>query len=217
MQPLFHDLSGQWVLVFGGGPVGARKARRFAREADVLVISPAFSDEDFGDAHQVRAAPDPTEVAVWFERTEPTLAVAATDDPALNAAIAETARTRSVLINRTDTHGSPGPNGVVTPATVRDDPVVVAIATGGTSPALSRELRRRLESELAGAGKMAELTGDLRESLQDRDLSTSQRHAAIRAVVRSQAVWTALRTGDSNPRNEAERVIEETLQGADSR
>lgn len=217
MQPLVHDLSDRWVLVFGGGPVGARKARRFATEADVLVVSPTFSNEDFGDAHRIRAAPQPDEVRLWFDRTDPALVVAATDDAALNEAIAETARDRSVLINRADTHDSPGPNGVVTPATIRDEPVVVAITTSGTSPALSRELRRRLETELEGAGAMAELTGDLRESLRDRDVSTSQRHAAIRAVVRSQAVWTALRAADANPRKEAERVIEETLTGADSR
>ncbi|MFB6299163.1 MAG: bifunctional precorrin-2 dehydrogenase/sirohydrochlorin ferrochelatase [Halobacteriales archaeon] len=217
MQPLFHDLSDQWVLVFGGGSVGARKARRFSQNANVLVLSPAFADAEFGNAHRIRAAPEPDEVGAWFDRIDPALAVAATDDKAINEAIAEEARARSVLINRTDTHGSPGSHGVVTPATVRDDPVVVAIGTGGTSPALSRELRRRLESELDGAGAMAELTGELRESLRDRDLSSSQRHAAIRAVVRSQAVWTALREGDSKPLDEAERVIEETLAGADTR
>jgi len=38
--PLFHDFTDETVLVFGGGPVGARKARRFAAEADVVVVSP---------------------------------------------------------------------------------------------------------------------------------------------------------------------------------
>jgi precorrin-2 dehydrogenase/sirohydrochlorin ferrochelatase len=38
MIPLLHDFSGETVLVFGGGRVGARKARRFAREAKVLEL-----------------------------------------------------------------------------------------------------------------------------------------------------------------------------------
>ncbi|MFC6768071.1 NAD(P)-dependent oxidoreductase, partial [Natrinema soli] len=39
MIPLLHDFTNATVLVFGGGHVGARKARRFAREARVLVVS----------------------------------------------------------------------------------------------------------------------------------------------------------------------------------
>ena len=39
MIPLVHDVGGETVLVFGGGTVGARKARRFAREARVVARS----------------------------------------------------------------------------------------------------------------------------------------------------------------------------------
>lgn len=42
MIPLVHDLSDETVVVFGGGPVGARKAHRFAREARTVVVSPEF-------------------------------------------------------------------------------------------------------------------------------------------------------------------------------
>ena len=60
MIPLLHDFTGTTVLVVGGGRVGARKARRFAREARVVVVSPAFVDDaDFGGAERVRAALDP--------------------------------------------------------------------------------------------------------------------------------------------------------------
>ncbi|MFC6729041.1 NAD(P)-dependent oxidoreductase, partial [Natronoarchaeum mannanilyticum] len=55
MIPLLHDFSGATVLVVGGGSVGARKARRFAREADVIVLGPDFGDREFGDSELVRA------------------------------------------------------------------------------------------------------------------------------------------------------------------
>ncbi len=48
MIPLYHDFSDETVLIFGGGPVGARKARRFAAEARVVVVSPEFGNRDFG-------------------------------------------------------------------------------------------------------------------------------------------------------------------------
>ncbi|HMB50934.1 MAG TPA: NAD(P)-dependent oxidoreductase [Natronoarchaeum rubrum] len=213
MIPLLHDFSGATVLVVGGGSVGARKARRFAREADVIVLGPEFGDREFGDSELVRAAPDPDETREWVERTEPALVVAATDDEAVNEAAAEAARDRGALVNRADRSGSRDAGSVVVPATVRDDPVVAAVATGGTSPALSRQLRKEIESDLEGAGAMAELTGKLRAELKADVDDPDERRAAIRAVVQSSRVWKALRTGDTNGRQVARDVINEELGG----
>ena len=213
MIPLVHDLDGDTVLVFGGGTVGARRARGFAAEADVLVVSPTFEAEDYGGADRVRAAPSPDEVTAWIERTDPALVVAATDDLAVNEAAVVAAREADALANRADVSGDRDAGHVVVPATVRDDPVAVGVTTGGTSPALARVLRRRIESEIEGAGAMADLTGDLRTDLHERNLSPERRRDALRAVVESDAVWKALRTGEPNPLEEAESVIEESLEG----
>jgi precorrin-2 dehydrogenase/sirohydrochlorin ferrochelatase len=210
--PLLHDFDGETVLVFGGGRVGARKARRFAREARVVVVSPEFVGADgdgspFGGAERVRAAPDPDEVDDWFDRAGPALVVAATDDGGLNERIEAVARDRGVLVNRTDQHGGRDPGSVVVPATVREDPVVAAVATGGASPALSRLLRQRIETEIADAGAMAELTGEIRAELQGEGVPPEERRAAVRAVVRSDAVWKALDTGKPKARQVAADVI----------
>jgi precorrin-2 dehydrogenase/sirohydrochlorin ferrochelatase len=215
MIPLLHDFSDSRVLIFGGGPVGARKARRFAREARVVVVSPAFADADFGDAERVRAAPTPEDIPTWFEWTKPALTVAATDEKSVNDAVARTAHERGILLNRADRSnrsndpddGAPG--NVVVPATVRDDPVLMAVVTGGRSPALSRYLRERFEEEFAGAGAMAVLTGQLRERLRERP--PTDRRAAIRAVVRSERVWKALGDSSLNREEEAKSVINDVL------
>ncbi|PSQ28394.1 siroheme synthase [Halobacteriales archaeon QS_9_68_17] len=174
MIPLLHDFTGATVLVFGGGRVGARKARRFAREARVVVVSPDFGDADFGDSERVRASPTPDDIAEWVDRFDP-------------------------------------------PATVRDDPVVAAVATGGASPALSKHLRESIEAEIAGAGGMAELTADLREELQDEGVPPADRRDAVRAVVRSSRVWKGLRRGDSNERQVARDVINDAPDSGDTR
>jgi precorrin-2 dehydrogenase/sirohydrochlorin ferrochelatase len=96
---------------------------------------------------------------------------------------------------------------------VTDGDVRVAISTGGRSPALAKHLRERIESEVDGAEGMAALTADLREELRSSDLDPSERRDAIRAVVRAPEVWKALRTGISNPRQEATRVIRNTTGG----
>lgn len=226
MIPLHHDFRGETVLVFGGGPVGARKARRFAREARVIVVSPEFADRRFapepdGDedvAHAghvafVRAAPTPDDVPGWLDRAAPALVVAATDDDDLNAAIAAAADERGVLYNRADRSGTDRrPVGeVVVPATVRDEPVVASLATGGASPALSKHLRERLEEQLAGAGAMAELTAEIRADLRARDIDPDARREAVRRVVRAPSVWKGLGTGSANARREATAVITEVV------
>ncbi|MCL7419125.1 MAG: bifunctional precorrin-2 dehydrogenase/sirohydrochlorin ferrochelatase, partial [Halalkalicoccus sp.] len=189
------------------------KARRFAREARTIVVSPDFTGE-FDGSELVRAAPTPEDVSEWLDRADPVLVVAATDDRELNAELEREARDRGVLVNRADTHGSREPGSVVVPATVREDPVIVAISTGGTSPALSRELRKRLEPELAGAGRMAELTAELREELSERP--AADRREALRAVVSSAAVWKDLRSGDSKRPQVVADVIDSVDMGGES-
>ena len=230
MIPLYHDFTGETVLVFGGGPIGARKARRFAGEARVVVVSPAFDADDFGGAELVRARPAPADVGQWFDRASPALAVAATDDDEVNDAVAAAARARGVLVNRADrsaaTEGGGAldadsdesdtagpPIDVVVPATVADGDVRVAISTGGRSPALAKHLRERIESEVDGAEGMAALTADLRAELRSSDLEPSERRDAVRAVVRDSEVWKGLRTGTPNPRQEATRVMQNTMGG----
>jgi precorrin-2 dehydrogenase/sirohydrochlorin ferrochelatase len=211
MIPLLHDFSDETVLIFGGGSVGARKARRFAREAAVIVVSPTFADTEFGNADRVREAPDADGVREWIARADPALVVAATDDGDLNAAIESAARDAGALINRTDEHGGRDPDSVVVPATVRDDPVVVSISTGGASPALSRYLRERIEAEIDGAGAMATLTGELRDDLQARGVPADRRRAAVREVVRSTRVWTNLDRGSTKARQAAEDVTDDVM------
>jgi len=208
MIPLLHDFTDETVLVFGGGPVGARKARRFATEARVVVVSPDFAATDFGDAALIRARPAPDAVADWLSRVDPALVVAATDDVGLNEAVETAARDQGRLVNRADAAGERPAGSVVLPAIARDGPVVVGVGTGGRSPALSAHLRDRIQQEVDGAGEMARLTAALRTELADRELQADRRRAALRAVLANRDVWTALDSGGSNARQLAENVID---------
>lgn len=211
MIPLYHDLTDETVLVFGGGSVGARKARRFVREATVIVVSPEFPADGYGDAQCVRAAPSVDDIPGWFDRVTPALAVAATSASGLNEAIESTAQKRDVLVNRADQSGGRDAGSVVVPATVRDGEVTVAVSTGGRSPALAKELRERIETEIQGAGALAELTAEIRQSLKTNDVDPSRRRQAVREVVQSSNVWKDLGRGDSNLQQTADAVVEAAL------
>ena len=223
MIPLYHDFTHTTVLVVGGGAVGARKAMRFRSEARVVVLSPDFDDRLLGAAtgavetassgsvELIRAAPSPSSISDWVARLSPALVVAATDHEAVNEAAEAAALEAGALINRTDVSGARDPGSVVVPATVDDDPVRVAISTGGQSPALAKVLRQRIEKAVDGAGEMALLSGELRTALADAGVTPENRRTAIRRVVRSPAVWKGLQKGRSYARNEAYTVIEEVI------
>ncbi|HHW13463.1 MAG TPA: bifunctional precorrin-2 dehydrogenase/sirohydrochlorin ferrochelatase, partial [Firmicutes bacterium] len=72
------------------------------------------------------------------------LVIAATDDARLNAAVAEEGRRRGLLVNVVDC--APESNFIV-PAVLRRGELVIAVSTGGASPAQARRIRERLERE----------------------------------------------------------------------
>ena len=70
------------------------------------------------------------------------LAVAATDDPAVNEQAAREARRRKVWINVVD---QPARCSFIVPAVVRRGKLTLAVSTAGVSPALARWIREDLE------------------------------------------------------------------------
>lgn len=94
--PLFVTLTGKKAVVIGGGKVALRRAAVLVEfGAEVTVIAPKMADMLEGAQLRFRPyAPGDLEGAY--------LAVAATDDPKINAAAGREARERGILFNRAD-------------------------------------------------------------------------------------------------------------------
>ena len=140
--PAFLDLRERRCLVVGGGAIGERKARELlACHARVTVVSPCLTAE-----LQTLAQ---TDRLVWRARTflrsdvrRCALVIAATGIPAVDTAVAAEARRRSVLVNAVDW---PAQCDFIFGSILRRGELQIAVSTGGRSPALAREIRRRLE------------------------------------------------------------------------
>ncbi|MHC3437718.1 precorrin-2 dehydrogenase/sirohydrochlorin ferrochelatase family protein [Natrialbaceae archaeon A-gly3] len=205
MLPLFHDFEGRQVVIVGGGSVALRKARTFAEEADVTVIAPEFVD-GFSDLEcelshrELEADETPEVVADAF------LVVPATDDRDLNDALEEAAHEAGCLVNRVDEQGD-----VVTPSRTQSDEVTIAISTGGSSPAMSKYLRQRIEPLLERADPMVTLQAELREKLQAADeLPPAKRREALWAVLEDEDTWESLEDGDlEDARDRAWELIDD--------
>jgi precorrin-2 dehydrogenase/sirohydrochlorin ferrochelatase len=188
MIPLFHDFRDKQVVIFGGGDVAARKAALFAAEAEVIVVSRDFSPGfDGTDCRLIEAEIEPADVAEYV--AEAFLVVPATDDPDLNAAIADRARTAGALVNPVDEPGE-----TVTPSVIASEHVTVGISTAGASPAVSKYLRRRLEAEIESIDPMVALQAELRDDA--TDLGETTRREFLWDVLGDEGIRTALANGD---------------------
>ena len=166
--PLLVDLTGRRVLVVGGGRVASRKIDGLrAAGADITVIAPqvtsAIAEAAAAGGLTVVARPatveDVTADGGWR------LVVTATDDVALNGAMAAAAEAVGVLAN--DVTASDGGSAAV-PAVHRDGPVTVTVATGGISPGAAAWLRDHLANAVPAESVAAlRIVDDLRPAWPD--------------------------------------------------
>ncbi len=179
--PVFLNVRQRDCLVVGGGGVAARKsAMLHAAGARVVVVAPELAPEI---AERVQAG-------VYQHRArhfEPSdldgmaLAIAATDDEAVNREVSELARARNLPVNVVD---NPPLCSFIVPSMVDRSPVQIAVSTGGASPVLARLVRTRLESQIpAGFGKLGALLNEFRDTAKDAFDTVEQRRAFWEDIV----------------------------------
>ena len=178
LYPIFADLARRAVLVVGGGAVAERKAAALlAAGAQVTIGAPALTPQLQRWARQGRIAHRAGEFSPgWLDYAW--LVVAATDDRALNARVAELAGLRRVFVNVVDDAGL---SSFHVPAVIDRAPLVVAISSGGAAPMLARLVRERLETLLDHTlGPLAQLAARLRKRIRRRhpDLAARRRFYA---------------------------------------
>ena len=157
--PAMIEVAGRRCVVIGELAVREGKVEGLlvAGATDVLVVAQGI-DGRFDGTPEVRVerrAWRPTDLEGAF------LVIASSGDAATRAAIAREARSRGALVNVMDDV----PNcDWAAPAVVRRGDLVVAIGTGGASPAVARLLRERLEREFDPAwAELLRIVAEIRE------------------------------------------------------
>jgi len=135
------DLNGRDCLVVGGGKVGHEKiAGLLACGARVTVVAPEISDEVA--ALSVETIRRDYRASDLDSRR---LVIAATSVEEVNRRVFADAEERNLFCNVADV---PELCSFILPAVHRQGPVVVAVSTGGASPALAQLLRDQFASQL---------------------------------------------------------------------
>lgn len=143
--PLGVDLRARRCVVVGGGVVGTRKALTLLRAgATVTVVSPDVTPELAAEIDRERVA----WVRSSYEEKHLNgafLAVCATNDGALNTAIAEAACRLGALACDTSTARH---SQVIFGALCKTDEATIAVFTDGVSPTRARNTRDRIAGML---------------------------------------------------------------------
>ncbi|MEQ9331477.1 SAM-dependent methyltransferase [Thalassobaculum sp.] len=162
--PAFLRLAGQPVLVVGGGEAAVAKTRLLlAAGADVTVAAGAPARELLEWARDGRVTIDrrrPTADAVAGRAV-----VIVAEPDADGVAVAAAARAARVPVNVVD---RPALSTFIMPAIIDRDPVLIAVSTGGSSPALARRVRAWIEALLpARLGALARVLDAARQAVNE--------------------------------------------------
>lgn len=188
--PLFHNLRGRTVLVVGGGEIAVRKARLISEAgAKVRVVAPVIEPELQEMAEQSGGHCEHRGYAA-HDLDDVVLAIAATDDEALNAQVSTDAQARNVPVNAVD---APELCTVIFPAIVDRSPLIIAVSSGSHAPVLARLTRARIETLFPHSyGRLAQLAQRFR----------AQVKAAFPSINHRRVFWENVFQGDV-----AERVF----------
>lgn len=191
--PVNLNVKDQPCLVVGGGEVGQRKVLTLLEcGARVLLVgrklTPALSDlVESGRVEFLGREYKPEFMEGVF------LVMAATSDVKLNGAISAEARQRGILINVAD---APDLCSFIVPATVNRGDLIIAVSTGGRSPALAAGIRSRLEKEFGPEYALfLKLMGLVRTRVQSKGLGPEANKKVFTRLIDSD-ILSMLAQGD---------------------
>ncbi|MGB8696872.1 siroheme synthase CysG [Acinetobacter sp.] len=162
--PISLKLQQQPCLIVGGGHIAYRKAVLLAKAGAVIdVIAPEIESSllEIVETSQGQYIQAPFSLDIPLRNYR--LVIAATNDKATNIQVFEACEAEKILVNSVD---DPPHCRFMVPAIIDRSPLVVSIATNGTSPVLSRQIRTQLEASIPhGMGKLAEFSGKWRAAV----------------------------------------------------
>jgi len=181
--PVCLDICGERCVVVGGGEVAERKAAGLLEcGAKVVLVARDLTTElrAMKDAGKIKhVANDYTKKCL--EGTF--LVIGATDREDVNEKVSQDARDRGILVNIVDV---PARCNFIVPSVFRRGDLLVAVSTGGKSPALARRVREEIEERYGPEyGTLLMIMGDLRGRIIARGASSAENRVLFESVLDS--------------------------------
>lgn len=203
--PMMLDIKGRTCVVVGGGDVAARKVEMLVEcGAVVKAVAPRLDASlnpliDSGKLIHING-----EYAKGHLKGA-ALAIGATDNEKVNRAVYDDAVEIGIPVNIVDV---PEICNFIVPSVVERGDLIIAISTSGKSPAMAKNIRRKLEKEFGQEYEdILKLLGDIRPILMEREPDLKKRMAILTGIVNSDLL-ERLRSGE---KPSAEEIVTEAL------
>ena len=172
--PISLKLQQQRCLIVGGGHIAYRKALLLAKAgAKIDVLAPEIDDNLLQLVQQSQGQYVQDVFSSSTALRHYRLVIAATDNNLVNQQVFAACEAENVLVNSVD---DPPHCRFMVPAIIDRSPLVISVASNGTSPVLSRQIRTQLESTIPhGMGKLAEFSGQWRAAVKQKIVNPDER------------------------------------------
>lgn len=172
--PISLKLQQQKCLIVGGGRIAYRKAVLLAKAGAILhVIAPEIEADLLALVQQTQGQYFAEAFNLQVNLRDYRLVIAATNDRAVNQQVFEVCEAEKVLVNSVD---DPPHCRFMVPAIIDRSPLIISVASNGTSPVLSRQIRTQLETLIPhGMGKLAEFSGKWRSKVKEKIANPDER------------------------------------------
>ena len=172
--PISLKLQQQRCLIVGGGHIAYRKALLLAKAgAKIDVLAPEIDDNLLQLVQQSQGQYVQDVFSSSTALRHYRLVIAATDNNLVNQQVFAACEAENVLVNSVD---DPPHCRFMVPAIIDRSPLVISVASNGTSPVLSRQIRTQLESSIPhGMGKLAEFSGQWRAAVKQKIVNPDER------------------------------------------
>lgn len=191
--PINLNLTGEKVLVIGGGSVGMRKIQALRNTgADLLVCEPHPSLEltALVQAGEVMLTQDAFDT---IDLQGVRLVFACTNDHQTNQRVAKRCASHHILCNVAD---DPHLCSFTVPSVVRRHPLQIAISTHGQAPSVSKRLRQELEMTYGDEYAVyAQLLGELRRLIIEHYPHPCQDRTNLIYATTAPALFDAVKAG----------------------
>lgn len=196
--PVYLNIDKRKCIVIGGGEVAYRKACGLKDSgASVVVVSPEFCDQLLGTK-------DVTLKKKRYEESDinnASLVIASTNSEEVNKKVYSDATKRNIPVNVVD---QPDLCSFIVPSFIRRGDLCISISTGGTGPALARNIRIALEEQFGPEyADFTELLSNIRQVV----LSTIDDASKRKVILKSLADNKFLEMVKNKGKNETEKVM----------
>jgi len=198
------NIKGKNAVVFGGGKTAKRRVMKLLKAGALVTVVSREFEPGLGDLEDENLRLVKQEIKEGTEFIKNCdIVLIATDDGALNDSLEREARALRRIVNRADRTSD-----FVIPATLETGDVTISISTGGKSPAIAKNIKKRIKRVLTEDDLyLIEIEEFARKKLKEKVEKQPEREKFLRELINRSDIIEKIRSGDTKGAKETVEMM----------